>query len=197
MMNDPEMLETLRRDCQALATASSDQAEGRLSALWLTLLRYGEAAHPPAAEMLRAAAPVAASGRARELMEAVAYTLEDWVANPQQDAAFTASLDPTGYGGPSAASETATLQFSDMKPGERYRVLKTFEDFDGNMVEAGTCLTFQDYSYFPYDGGYTVRCTERVIRLAEIRPENHEILRSLAQHFVRLDDDTNAGPPSD
>lgn len=79
------------------------------------------------------------------------------------------------------------LHFADMKPGERYRVKQTFTDFDGQVLEAGTLLTFRSYTLFHYDGGYTVYFDEAVIRLAEVDYATAPILKHLREFLERAD----------
>src|SRR5262245_56539640 len=50
-------------------------------------------------------------------------------------------------------------------PGMSVRVKQTFTDFDGQVVPAGTRLTFRSGSYFPYDGGHTWQFDGWTIRL--------------------------------
>ncbi|MBK7650033.1 MAG: DUF3601 domain-containing protein [Flammeovirgaceae bacterium] len=42
-----------------------------------------------------------------------------------------------------------------LSKGQKIKVIKGFIDFDHDKIEAGRILTFNEYSYFPYDGGYT------------------------------------------
>ncbi|MEP7362112.1 MAG: hypothetical protein ABI972_02570 [Acidobacteriota bacterium] len=53
-------------------------------------------------------------------------------------------------------------------PGMRVRVKREFTDFDGQVIPAGSVLTFRSGSYFPYDGGHTWQFDGRTVRLAEI-----------------------------
>lgn len=64
---------------------------------------------------------------------------------------------------PAARPERWTLT-----PGMRLRVKQKLTDFDGQIVPAGTVLTYRHGSYFPYDGGHTWEFDGWTIRLAEI-----------------------------
>lgn len=75
----------------------------------------------------------------------------------------------------------------DLTAGMRYRVLRTFVDFDGDDVAAGTELTFVAMSYFPYDGGYTLQFVGRTVRVAEIDPVSCRVIEQPGAHFECLD----------
>ena len=66
---------------------------------------------------------------------------------------------------------------TNLLPGQKIRIIKSFKDFDNAEIMEGTILTFVDYEYFPYDGGYTFKFQECEIRLAEISPEDTIILQ--------------------
>ena len=66
--------------------------------------------------------------------------------------------------------------FTELKPGQKIRIIKSFRDFDNTEITEGTILTFLAYDYFPYDGGYTLKFQESEIRLAEISKQDHYIL---------------------
>jgi hypothetical protein len=64
-----------------------------------------------------------------------------------------------------------------LKAGDRIRILKTFQDFDGQEIVAGRELTLADYSVFFYYAGHTLRFTDgTVIRLSGDVPENEVII---------------------
>lgn len=52
-----------------------------------------------------------------------------------------------------------------------------------DKIEAGRILTFNEYSYFPYDGGYTFQFEDGTIRLAEIDAENERVLNNFSEYF--------------
>jgi len=187
-MDDSAIQQAVREDCRDLARAPDERAEACLSKLWVTLMRCGSPCYEATADLLRKLAPGAASARAKELMEAVAYTLEDWVREPPGMEISAVRPSNTPANPVDLAPQEARLHFHDMRPGERFRVIRRFTDFDGNVVEEGLVLTFLSYSFFHYDGGYTATFEERVIRLAEIHSENREILESLSSFLLRINE---------
>ena len=133
--------------------------------------------------------------RAWDELEALARPVDTIVAPaapPRDPSEPPASAIPPE---PSAATATPTrreppapLTISTMQAGARYRVVRDFLDFDGTPFRAGTVLTFVGYSYFPYDGGYTIHFLEAGMRLAEIAPENVPVLdNSGNSYFVPAD----------
>ena len=60
--------------------------------------------------------------------------------------------------------------------GMQVRVLQSFRDYDGQEIAAGEVLHFLDSSYFPYEGGYTLRFAEKIIRLADMVDEHAPII---------------------
>ena len=73
---------------------------------------------------------------------------------------------------------------SDLKPGQKLRVIQDFYDFDKDLVDLNTVWTFKKSSYFPFDGGYIFEFEEGGIRLAEIDPENVQVLQNPGAYFV-------------
>jgi len=65
----------------------------------------------------------------------------------------------------------------DLNPGHRYRVLRDFTDFYNHPFIAGMVLTFQDYNFLPYHGGYTIHFAEQTLYLQE--ETNADILQDL------------------
>lgn len=43
----------------------------------------------------------------------------------------------------------------DLVAGDRIKVIKEFSDFDNQLIPLESEWTFKNYTYFPYDGGYT------------------------------------------
>jgi hypothetical protein len=82
--------------------------------------------------------------------------------------------------------DPAPLRLSELRPGDRVRVLRSFVDFDGASWEAGEVHELVDTSYFPYDGGYAFRFAARTLRLAHVHPENDRILRAADLYFARV-----------
>jgi len=52
--------------------------------------------------------------------------------------------------------ETPPAAFRHLKQGERYRVIQTFQDFDGIEHPVGECWTFSRSSFLPYEDGRTL-----------------------------------------
>ena len=70
-----------------------------------------------------------------------------------------------------------------LKKGQRVRVTESFRDFDGDLVKAGSEWTFESYSYFVYDGGYTFTFKEGVMRMAEISPNDYQVFLNAERYF--------------
>jgi len=66
----------------------------------------------------------------------------------------------------------------DFSPGLVVRVGRTFLDFDGQEIRAGAVLHFLEKSYFPYDGGHTLRFVEKTVHLAGISDEHERIIEN-------------------
>jgi hypothetical protein len=75
------------------------------------------------------------------------------------------------------------MELTDLIGGQRIRVTQEFLDFDGDKIEVGTSWTFKEFTYFPYDGGYTFYFEEGGIRLAEIEENNRAVLGSFSSFF--------------
>lgn len=64
-----------------------------------------------------------------------------------------------------------------LRPGTRVRVRRTFRDFDGRVIAAGTVLELASYDYFAHDGGHTLRFVDgTVIRLLDGDPRSEPVL---------------------
>ncbi|NJN43131.1 MAG: DUF3601 domain-containing protein [Flammeovirgaceae bacterium] len=72
---------------------------------------------------------------------------------------------------------------SNLTEGQKIKVIKGFKDFDRKEIKAGSIWTFRSYSYFIYDGGYTVSFNEGVMRLAEIDHETDNVLSNFNESF--------------
>jgi hypothetical protein len=75
---------------------------------------------------------------------------------------------------------------TDLQRGDQIRVIRGFTDFDGVAWVEGQALEYIDYSYFPYDGGYTFRFAEATLRLAYLDDGNDHIIRNPDEYFVRV-----------
>lgn len=175
------MLEGVERDYQGLLEAGDEFVETYLSYFKYAFDYCGEPVREPAVRMLREAAGRRTNDQARQQILAMAAHLETAPAPARRP-------PPQPSAAPAPPPEKRRLSFYDMRAGERYRVARTFTDFDGQVLEQGRVLTFRSYDYFPYDGGYTVFFEECVVRLAEISTANLEVLRALDSYLERLPD---------
>lgn len=76
----------------------------------------------------------------------------------------------------------------DLVAGERIKVIKEFSDFDNQSIPIGSEWTFKNYTYFPYDGGYTFYFEEGVMRMAEISAADYYVFSHAGEYFVLLKD---------
>lgn len=175
------LIDGLQRDYETLLTADASLMEAYLSYFWSAFEQGGEPLRQPAVDLLRQASAHFEEAALRDACLAMAERI---ASAPSGTPVFATLTDDA----PDAAIQAAmpALHFSMMRPGERYRIMNGFVDFDGQTLPEALELTFEDYHFFPYDGGYTVRFAERVVRLAEIRPGNDEILRNLGHYFQRI-----------
>ena len=70
----------------------------------------------------------------------------------------------------------AELSVWNLQPGMHLQVMQTFQDYDGQEIQAGEILHFQSSTYFFYDGGHTLHFAEKTIRLADVVEEHHAII---------------------
>jgi len=76
------------------------------------------------------------------------------------------------------------MRLNELTPGSKLRVIKSFADFDRQKIEVGSVWTFKEYTYFPYDGGYTFYFEEGVIRMAEISSgEDYYVFEHTNEYF--------------
>ena len=73
---------------------------------------------------------------------------------------------------------------TDLQPGDRIEVIRTFADFDGASWAQGRVLEYEGYSYFPYDGGYTFRFADTVLRLAYGNDDH--VINNPGEYFRRI-----------
>jgi hypothetical protein len=73
-----------------------------------------------------------------------------------------------------------------LKKASRYRVSRGFADFYNNQFTPGEILTFVEYHFLPYHGGYTIVFQERNLYLQE--QENAHILDSLGDYLSSVTD---------
>lgn len=72
---------------------------------------------------------------------------------------------------------------SELTKGQKVKVIKEFLDFDKYKIEAGRILTFKEYNYFAYDGGYIFSFEEDGFRLAEIDEDNAQVINRFSEYF--------------
>lgn len=77
---------------------------------------------------------------------------------------------------------------SDLVCGDRIKVIKEFKDFDNQEIPVDSEWTFQEYTYFPYDGGYTFYFQEGTMRMAEISEEDYYVFSHANEYFVLITD---------
>lgn len=71
-----------------------------------------------------------------------------------------------------------------LKKSARYQICRSFTDYYKNEFREGEVLTFIEYHFLPYHGGYTVVFEEKNLYLHE--QENAGILDSLSTYFRRI-----------
>lgn len=72
-----------------------------------------------------------------------------------------------------------------LEKSARYRVCQSFMDFYKNEFRSGEVLTFVQYHFLPYHGGYTVVFEERNLYLQE--DENADILNAFSSYFQQIE----------
>jgi hypothetical protein len=78
-----------------------------------------------------------------------------------------------------------SLDVQHLKRSVQYQVCRTFTDYYSNPCRAGEVLTFVEYHFLPYHGGYTLVFQERSLYFQE--EENADILNSLGTYFREVD----------
>ena len=79
-------------------------------------------------------------------------------------------------------------QLDDLEVGCKIRVIKEFSDFDHQVIPVGSEWTFKEYTYFPYDGGYTFYFDEGTMRMAEISEADYYVFSHAAEYFILITD---------
>jgi hypothetical protein len=79
-----------------------------------------------------------------------------------------------------------SLDIQHLKRSSRYEVRRAFIDYYGNRFLQGDVLTFVEYQFLPYHGGYTVVFQEKVLYLQE--EANAAILDSLGRYLTEIVD---------
>lgn len=78
-------------------------------------------------------------------------------------------------------------EYNHLKSGMKYRILKSFTDYDGIVYESGEVVEFIGSNFVPYEDGlslfFVCKGKEKQIRL-QIRPEEQqEIVQNLLQYI--------------
>ena len=82
---------------------------------------------------------------------------------------------------------TMYSNLSDLIQGDKIKVLKEFKDFDNETISVGSERTFNEYTYFPYDGRYTFYFEEGTMRMVEISSgEDSYVLSHANEYFVLI-----------
>lgn len=79
------------------------------------------------------------------------------------------------------------MRLDDLVKGQKIRVIKSFQDFDGTKIEEGSEWTFDSYTYFAYDGGYTFTFNEGDMRMAEISPDDYYVFEHMEEFFEMIE----------
>ena len=75
----------------------------------------------------------------------------------------------------------APIDIHALEKSVRYKVRRDFTDFYNNQFTEGELLTFVEYHFLPYHGGYTIIFKERNLYLQE--QENASILDCLGDYL--------------
>ena len=78
----------------------------------------------------------------------------------------------------------SSTHIRDLRKDVQYRIQRDFADFYHNQFTQGELLTFVEFHFLPYHGGYTVVFKERTLYLQE--EVNSDILGSLGD-YLRLE----------
>jgi hypothetical protein len=75
----------------------------------------------------------------------------------------------------------SSMDIRDLKKDVQYRIQQDFADFHHNQFTQGELLTFVEFHFLLYHGGYTVFFRERTLYLQE--EVNADILSSLGDYL--------------
>ncbi|MBK8976262.1 MAG: DUF3601 domain-containing protein [Planctomycetes bacterium] len=70
-----------------------------------------------------------------------------------------------------------------LRVGRSYRIVRSFQDFDGILWTAGTVVVYRGSEYFPYDDGLTLHTDRGSIRLCGLMADNAAVMEQLDAHF--------------
>lgn len=77
-----------------------------------------------------------------------------------------------------------------LDPGVRYRVVRSFTDYDGDRIEVGHEWIYRAYNFFPWEEGLSLLVEDDagllVFRLGMLVPENAEIWDKFGEYVVRV-----------
>lgn len=170
---DQHMLVRIDQESQVLASAGEAAAESALGSILYIVQRSGPVVIDHALTTLRQHAANHEDPSRRTRIADTLAQIERMPARP-----------PVAPPPPPAPMP---LMITSMQRGKRYRIVQDFQDFDGTPFFAGTVLTFEGYSFFPYDGGYTISFREAGMRLAEIDAGNQSVLENRSNRFFAAD----------
>ena len=73
------------------------------------------------------------------------------------------------------------MKIQDLQKDSQYTVQQDFTDFYHNQFAHGERLTFVEYHFLPYHGGYTILFKEKTLYLQE--EKNSNILDALGEYL--------------
>lgn len=138
---------------------------------------------------------LAEDGSTRQQASHNTITLDEWERQKSNILSESSSSAPPASPGQAPAAEAPDiphLDIWDFFPGLAVRIAQSFRDFDGDDVQAGELLHVVNHDYFPYDGGHTLTFKEKVIRLAEIAPENEPVMENWGNAYFEPVPDAEA-----
>lgn len=177
-----ELFARIDQEATRLATNDAAQAADPIAAILDLVRRHpGHRVRDHAYKALRESRQRQRDESVLERIRSALDELEALARPAAETAAPAPEAEPAPAAVPPPPRESVTIDT--MVAGARYRVVQDFRDFDGTPFRAGTVLTFLDYSYFAYDGGYTIRFAEAGMRLAEIAPDNEPVLANAGNSY--------------
>lgn len=170
------MREAIERDIPIVLALGADVVDSPLSSIEYAVTKTGDATRDFALELLATAAERHHEPAARLRIEASMARVRA-IPNPAPPPPAPPRFVPA-----------PGLRINTMVAGVRYRVVQAFQTFDGETIAEGTVLTFDSYTYFPFDGGYSIRFAERGFALAEVNAANAHVLANEGNaYFVPAD----------
>ena len=71
-----------------------------------------------------------------------------------------------------------------LDPGGIYRVTRRFTDCHGTTLEPGRTFTYYSTSYWAYDGGYMLNCSD--VRIDFKESENAELIENFSSYVEKI-----------